>query len=284
MRLFIKILLLLSMPFLGVAQDTLVTISPGLMRSDAIKLGNINGWIFKKGNDTLWAGKDIDVSEWQKLKPSELSENLADKNGKLEGWLRVKIKLDTAFRDTVLDLYMNVWAASEVYVDGDLLCTFGNTGANGKPFQEYNPTYKPSLAFNIEKGSEHILAIHLVDFLSPLPPYNLKSKDQNRNSSFLSITRPVFRKDYLDSQLKNHSYRTLWLTANMILCLLFWLLTFQNRNEKNLLLIAVTTTAGTLALYCDQSVPTPGISYAFYAFDLRGQTSANRAVTGGRPG
>jgi two-component system, NtrC family, sensor kinase len=262
-----KLYFLLLLSFSAKSQDTTITITPSMVKKQGyVSLGNIDGWIFKKGNDTSWAGKDINVSEWQKLKPSELSENLADKNGKLEGWLRVKIKLDTAFRDTVLDLYMNVWAASEIYVDGHLLYTFGNTGANGKPFQEYNPTYKPSLAFNIEKESEHILAIHFVDFLSTLPPYNLKSKDQNRNSSFLSITRPAFRKDYLDSQLKNHSYRTLWLTANMILCLLFWLLTFQNRNEKNLLLIAVTTTAGTLAIYCDQSVPTPGISYAFYAF------------------
>ena len=136
MRLFIKIVLFLLLPFLVAGQDTTITISPGMMKSNVFSLGKIDGWLFKKGNDTSWTGKDINVSEWQKLKPSELSEKLTDKNGRLEGWFRIKIKLDPAFRDTILDIYMNVWAASDVYMDGKLFYTFGNTGANGKPFTE----------------------------------------------------------------------------------------------------------------------------------------------------
>src|SRR6185503_1791834 len=123
-----------------------------------------------------WAKREIDLTGWEKLKPSELTEKYTDKSGKLECWLRIKIKLDTTFKDTALDIFMNAWAASEVYVDGKLLKSFGNTGANGKPYKEYNPTYKLPVAFNVEKGNEHIMAVHLVDFLSPLPPYHLKSE------------------------------------------------------------------------------------------------------------
>ena len=143
MKSFIKIVLLLLLPFSLVAQDTTITISPNTMKSNSIALGDIDGWLFRKGNDISWARKEIDTAGWQKMKPSQLSGKLADKNGKLEGWLRIKIKLDPAFSDTTFDLYMNAWAASEVYVDGSLLCTFGNTGVNGKPFQEYNPNYNP---------------------------------------------------------------------------------------------------------------------------------------------
>jgi two-component system, NtrC family, sensor kinase len=246
--------------------DTTIVLSPRMMMANAIALGRLDGWIFKEGNSTAWAQQEIDASGWKKLKPSQLSEKMTDKSGKLEGWFRIKILLDTAFGDTPLDFFMNAWAASDVYLDGNLIYTFGNTGANGKPFTEYNPTYKLPFAFNVQKGREHILAIHLVDFLSSLPPYNLKSKAQNRVSSFISITTPAFKKDYLDFRLKARAYRTVWLTANVILCVLFWLLTFLNRNEKNLLLIALSTTVSALAIYCDQSIPTPGISYAYYAF------------------
>ena len=154
------------------------------MKSNYTSLGDIDGWLFRKGNDISWARKEIDTAGWQKMKPSQLSGKLADKNGKLEGWLRIKIKLDPAFSDTTFDLYMNVWAASDVYVDGSLLCTFGNTGVNGKAFEEYNPNYKPPLPFNLEKGNEHILAIHFVDFLSALPPYNLKSEGPKQDRKF----------------------------------------------------------------------------------------------------
>ena len=266
MKLLSKILLLLLFPLSLPAQDTTITISPQTMKSNYTPLGDIDGWLFRKGNDISWAKKEIDATGWQKMKPSQLSGKLADKNGKLEGWLRIKIKLDPAFSDTTFDLYSTVWAASEIYVDGRLYCTFGSTGVNGKPFEEYNPNYKPPLPFNLEKGNEHILAIHFVDFLSALPPYKMKSEMENRIRSFIIITTPEFRKLDLDLTLKFHAFRTIWLTVNIILVLLFWLLAFQNRNEKNLFLIAVYATVFALTIYCDQSIPTPGMTYAFYAF------------------
>ena len=263
---FTKILSLLLLPIFVMAQDTTITISPQTMKSNSIALGDIDGWLFRKGNDISWARKEIDTAGWQKMKPSQLSDKLADKNGKLEGWLRIKIKLDPAFSDTTFDLYMKIWAASEIYVDGSLHCTFGSTGVNGKPFEEYNPNYKSPDPFNLEKGNEHILAIHFVDFISALPPYNLKSEKENRIRSFIIITTPEFRKLDLDLTLTFHAFRTIWLTANIILCLLFWLLAFQNRNEKNFFIIAVYTTVYAFTIYCDQSIPTPGFTYAFYAF------------------
>ena len=266
MKLLSKIVLLLLLPFSLIAQDTTITISP---QNDEIKFHSIRQILtggYSERATISWARKEIDTAGWQKMKPSQLSGKLADKNGKLEGWLRIKIKLDPAFSDTTFDLYMNVWAASDVYVDGSLLCTFGNTGVNGKAFEEYNPNYKPPLPFNLEKGNEHILAIHFVDFLSALPPYNLKSGMENRIRSFIIITTPEFRKLDLDMTLTFHAFRTIWLTVNIILCLLFWLLAFQNRNEKNFFIIAVYTTVYAFAIYCDQSIPTPGITYAFYAF------------------
>jgi two-component system NtrC family sensor kinase len=228
----------------------------------SLMLTNLDGWVFKKGNDTNWAKKNIDVTTWQKLKPSALSEKLADKNGKLECWLRLRIKLDTSFRDTPFDLFIGVWAATDVYVDGDLYYSFGNTGANGKPFKEYNPTYKLPVALNIEKGIDHVLAIHFVDYTSTLPPHYLKSAGWLNN--FMAITLPQFKTGYLNSHLENHFFRTIWLWINIILCLLFWVLAFQNRDEKNLLLIALASTVQTLTIYCDQYVINRGISYFAY--------------------
>ena len=76
------------------AQDSTILISPSDFdkTSEQVFLANMNGWIFRQGNDTAWAGKDIATSGWQKLKPSELSAKYADQNGKAECWFRIKIK------------------------------------------------------------------------------------------------------------------------------------------------------------------------------------------------
>ena len=261
MKYFLKILLFIFLPLLVNCQDTAITLSPGMVdpKYDLVMLTNLDGWLFKKGNDTNWAKTNIDVTTWQKLKPSRLSEKLADKNGRLECWLRLKIKLDTSFRDTPVDLFIGAWAAVDLYVDGNLYYSFGNTGSKGKPFKEYNPTYKLPVTFNIEKGIDHVLAIHFVDYTSSLPPYRLKSEGWLNN--FIAITLPQFKTLYLNNHLENHFFRTIWLWVNIILCLLFWVLAFQNRGEKNLLLIALTSTIQFLTIYCDQSIINRGISF-----------------------
>ena len=264
MKYFLKILLFIFLPVLVNCQDTAITLTPGMVdpKKEVVMLTNLDGWLFKKGNDTNWAKKNIDVTTWQKLKPSALSEKLADKNGRLECWLRLKIKLDTSFRDTPVDLFIGAWAAVDLYVDENLYYSFGNTGSNGKPFKEYNPTYKLPIAFNIEKGIDHVLAIHFVDYTSSLPPYRLKSEGWLNN--FIAITLPQFKAGYLGRHLENHFFRTIWLWINIILCLLFWVLAFQNRGEKNLLLIGLASTVQILTIYCDQSIINQGISYFNY--------------------
>lgn len=46
-------------------------------------------------------------------------------------------------------------------------------------------------------------------------------------------------------------YSTIWLSVNIISCMLFWLLAFQNQSEKNFRLIAIASTLGTLLIYCE---------------------------------
>ena len=264
MRQIITICFLLLLSFSAITQDTTITLTPSMLKKQGyVSLGNIDGWIFRQGNDTGWAKSNIDYTGWQKLKPAKFTEKLADKNGRLEGWLRLKIKLDTSFRDTPLDIFPYTWAATDLYVDGNLVYSFGNSGANGKPFKEYNPTDNPPFAFNIEKGKEHLLAIHFVDFISTLPPYHLKSK--GLFNYIMSITLTGFKKGYLKEYGNDVFFRNLLLTINIILCLLFWLLAFQNRDERNLLFIALTSTFFTLTFYCDQNAA-PGFSYTFFAF------------------
>ena len=69
-----------------------------------IVLSGMNGWVFKKGNDTSWAKQKINTDDWDKIKPTQLSAALADSSGRLEGWFRFKIKVDNDFTNTWLSI------------------------------------------------------------------------------------------------------------------------------------------------------------------------------------
>src|SRR5262245_34301118 len=126
MKPYTKILLVLLLPHVAMTQDTTVTISPKMFNSivNIIELGDIDGWIFKKGSNANWAGKDINIGEWEKIRPSRLSREMADKNGRLECWFRIKFRLDTAFGNRPPYLVTGVWGASDVYINEKLLATF----------------------------------------------------------------------------------------------------------------------------------------------------------------
>jgi hypothetical protein len=81
------------------AQDTTVLLSPNMFdtTSRLVFISKMNGWLFKPGNDTTWAKKDLDAAGWKRLMPTELSARYADNSGRVECWFRIKIKLDASF-------------------------------------------------------------------------------------------------------------------------------------------------------------------------------------------
>ena len=121
----LNICLLLVHAQTGFAQDTAILLTRDMVLKDEklIPLQFLQGWIFRKGNDPRWAEKEIDVSGWERKNPPQLSKRLADENGKLECWLRIKIKFDTAFEKTPFYFFIHGWAATDVYVDGTLFNT-----------------------------------------------------------------------------------------------------------------------------------------------------------------
>ena len=252
------------------AQDTAVLVSTSMFdkSSEQILLAGEEGWIFKQGNDTAWARKDIDVTGWKKLKPIELSANIADKNGKAEGWFRIKVKPDSSFKNHLLNFKIESWAAIDFYVDGNLVSSYGNTGVNGKPFKEQEYTFQAPVPVNLTPENEHIIALHFVDYVAPLPPRHLKSEDMPLQH-LIRITSPDFNSFFVKGVRQVDAYMSMWISVCAILSILFWLLYFQNKNEKNLRLIAVCVTCYALATFSLLKQSSEDISYtSFIGYSL----------------
>ena len=248
------------------AQDTVLTISPGMYNSmNEILISTMDGWRFKEGSDTTWSKKEINLTGWKKLRPTELLSKMVDKNGRLEGWFRLKIKTDPAFKHTDLGVRYLGWGAADIYMDGILIQSHGNTGINGKPFKEFNPSNQPLQPLVIETGVEHILAIHFVDDVAPFPPYKLKSEDAGLER-FIRLFGPAYYTRFSRHIREWPIYSTLSITVCVVLSLLFWLLAFLNKKENILLLCAVCVTLFSMAYFCNYWVESNQISFALHKF------------------
>jgi two-component system, NtrC family, sensor kinase len=246
MRFFIFIVLFSFGSDCCFGQDSTVNLSASMFDlNQAIVLFNLNGWHFRQGNDPAWARPDLNTTGWKSMKPTEISKKLADKNGRIEGWFRLKIRLDSSFDGMPLFLDVFSWGAADLYVDGKLFRSYGNTGIKGQTFTGTVPSTNRPLSFiHLVLGKEHLIAIHFVNYIRSFP-LNLIAGEYLWLQPLLN--GPIFTPNNYDFFHELAIYEIIWTTVCIILSLLFWLLIFQNPRQRNLRLIAFCSTCFALS-------------------------------------
>ena len=108
----------------------------------------------------------------------------------------MRFKLDNSFENMRIGIQASRWAAADIYIDGTYLTSYGNTGLNGKPYEENRNLLIDIQPLQIETGKEHILAVHIVDHVAPLNPRFLKTESLFNNfGSLIVLTGPLAYKN-----------------------------------------------------------------------------------------
>ena len=222
------------------AQDTTIVLSTSMFNSEGkIQLGEIEHWLYKQGNDPSWADPGISVKNWQHLNPADITKKNADQNGRLEGWFRLKIKVDSSFNQTSLFIIQRSYMASDIFINGKRFYSFGNTGYNGKPYNEFTDFNKLPDAIKLEQGKELLLAVHFVDYTD----YKGRIKEFSfTKARFLGIANSAYVATFYKSSFWLRRFIVI-LTILCVLAVLFWFLFFLNRSEEHLFFVALSTTS-----------------------------------------
>ena len=113
-KLLFVFLLLLDSHF-SMAQDKTLVLSGSMFdRNQQIQLASSDGWIFKPGNNPDWADTAIEAGDWEAFKPIDISQGLADENGRVEGWFRLKLRLDSSLDSITLGISRKLWFATDI--------------------------------------------------------------------------------------------------------------------------------------------------------------------------
>jgi len=236
---FLPILLLYSILPVSHAQDKVVTLSTTMFsRHQQLMLADLDGWIFKLGDGPDRAKPGIDVSDWKPFKPVELTPALADATGRVEGWFRSKIKLDDSFAGIPLGINRQLWAATDIYLDGKFIHSFGDTG---NPYQAFNPILKYPVPVDLEVGKEYLLAVHVVDYESTLTQREIRLTPHNLKP-FLNLTGPEYITWVTRDHKLTHIFVTLCLGVSFLLFFLYWFLVYLNPDQALFRIIAWYTT------------------------------------------
>ncbi|HEX8636744.1 MAG TPA: SpoIIE family protein phosphatase [Pyrinomonadaceae bacterium] len=97
-------------------------------------------WKYAPGDDAARAAKDFDDSGWKTITNKEINADpsaaLGNWNGK--AWFRLRVRVDERLINQPLALRMWHWGASETYLDGALVQSYGIIKPDGEE-EQYNP-------------------------------------------------------------------------------------------------------------------------------------------------
>ena len=225
------------------AQESMLIISDTMFSSEKgfCIISEKDGWIFKAGNVPNAADVNLDTKDWTKFKPADISTKNLDKNGRFEGWFRIKVRFKNSKDFKSPGISNLIWAASEVFANGKKIAAFGIPEHDLATFKENKPARQYPIPTNFEPDSTYVIAVHVVEYRDPfaIAP-KLKSGDEIEKIFLFSSQKTI---DYFTEFWPSHTFYDGLLSAvSTTLSLLFWILFGLNRNEKNIRRFAVGCT------------------------------------------
>jgi serine phosphatase RsbU (regulator of sigma subunit) len=121
-----------------------------------------DNWKFKAGDDPTYAHPRLFDADWEPVSTLLGRPDLAFIEWKGIGWFRLHVKIDSSLVNKPLAILMPTHnGASEFYLDGRHIATWGTVSADPQTFEAYSDHRPRSLAFS-EPG-EHVFAVRFAN-------------------------------------------------------------------------------------------------------------------------
>ncbi|CAN5469658.1 hypothetical protein BH09BAC4_BH09BAC4_17020 [soil metagenome] len=154
-RVTLAILILFQGLMIAHAQVSTDTVSLTQVPDDGFLLKN--GWRFQAGDVPNGASVQLDDRHWSHIDPTKDIRELPQLQQAGIGWLRLHLRTGPDLPPLMIKMFQSV--ASEIYLDGRLLYTFGTISTNPGQVQAYNPS--SAYSFPLRASSEHVLALRV---------------------------------------------------------------------------------------------------------------------------
>jgi two-component system NtrC family sensor kinase len=219
-------------------QDTTYVLSTTSFNENGyLRLPDMTEWRFHKGSDSIWAKPNYDHSTWQKLDSTVIRNINVDENGLFECWFTIRVRLDSSFTKLPLYLYQSNSASTDVYIDGELFHSFGNTNYKDGEFMGHRRLVDlpPNIALPINQ--EVLISVHFVELHGALFK---SSTGVLGTGSFLWLIQEAPYLRFIDNSTNTRNTSIILISILGLLMSLFWLITYLNPRQKHLLYSAFT--------------------------------------------
>lgn len=115
-------------------------------------------WKYHAGDDSRWAAPSFDDQPWKTLAPLFNLGSLAPGAWQGIGWFRLHLEVDSALLNRTIGLQLSHGGASEIYLDGKLVHSYGVVGSYQGQEEVFDPKNEP-LPLHLNGNVRHLLAV-----------------------------------------------------------------------------------------------------------------------------
>jgi len=140
------------------AQNDTLFISSDSINAKQLNLGGDASWRYHPGDNLDWAQPNFNDSAWDTINP--WMDMLKFDANKWEGigWFRKVVQIDSALINTCQGVFIHHDGASEIFLNGKKIFTFGKVGKNCDDEELFDPIYAP-FVFNFDTSLVYTIAI-----------------------------------------------------------------------------------------------------------------------------
>ncbi|MFI5160216.1 MAG: ATP-binding protein [Sphingobacteriales bacterium] len=145
----------------------------------------LSGWVFHPGDNGQWAYPTYDDRKWKPVDPRQDVYHFEDLKNAGILWLRIHVDVDSSLAGKILAVRIAQYTASEIYLNGKVIATYGNVSANPSEVKGYLTSKEP-LAINLQPGKDNVIAVRLAyqpgltyisSLFEPIPAFALYVND-----------------------------------------------------------------------------------------------------------
>lgn len=214
------------------------------------KLGRLNLYA-----DSIWqfsVGKD--TANWEGVRTTLLTKEMAGKDGVVEGWFKLLFYLDSSFlKDPMEVMDINYAGAIRVYLNKKLIYA---QGLDDKLTILNNFT-----AINIKPGQANELIIYVKDKVVDFPINDLRNNTARQDERIIELGSRKFLERETESLKALIFYYNLWLIALGLLTIFFWMVYLVNHKTSQFLLIALINSSLLVFFFIVYNLNIPSHTY-----------------------
>ncbi len=224
-----------------------------MIENDVIMLGQLDGWRYTSGNVANGAYPNLDLTDWQTVRPTDISDSLLNNRGVVDGWFRIRVRLDSSLTDIPLFWRIGTWGAIDMYVDGVLVKQYGITSSDRSQFVGFNPLNKLAKHADMVVGREYVIAFYTTDHLTSFLNRTIRG-NPFRYDPLIRLSTEEYNERIISAVDNSSFWAGAMAFATTVIAIIFWILYYQNRDEHILRVITITTSVIAFGVWFNTSL------------------------------